>query len=61
MIIHCSCGDYRSPGAAYQNTLYGYGNRVCNPGAKNKKGQARCTVCGNWQSAPKVASKAGKA
>jgi len=48
----CSCEDYRSPAAGFQNEKYGAGMRVVNP---RKAGGHTCTVCGK-QTGPKTVS-----
>lgn len=51
MIIYCGCKSTNGgamQGAAFQNTTYGPGKRVCNPlpEEKDKPLKYRCTVCG---------------
>jgi len=57
-IEKCSCEDYRSQAAIYQNEKYGTGMRVVTP---RKAGGHTCTVCGK-QTGPKTptAPKAAK-
>lgn len=42
IIKQCTCKD--GQGANYQDMIYGKGMRVCN--VCDKKGGARCSVCG---------------
>jgi len=55
MILSCiRCQDNSGCGAAFQNKVYGHGNRVHNElASKSGNREYRCTVCESTRSAGK--------